>query len=169
LKSRYSTHERRTSSDARKGEPVVLEGRWLPSARPLLRRETRSLRPPIFLEHSLSGGDNGRDRLFKAQSGLIAGSAKNPISLGNLAVILRQPPRFEIRADNGRFPFYPLFPKPGFATRDLPHDLGLFFPRCVSCLNSICGCFFETGMLSACLAFFDLCVFPLGSAWKIMF
>ena len=25
---------------------------------------------PYFLEHPLSGGDNGRDRLFKAQSGL---------------------------------------------------------------------------------------------------
>jgi len=25
---------------------------------------------PYLLEHPLSGGDNGRDRLFKAQSGL---------------------------------------------------------------------------------------------------
>ena len=35
-----------------------------------MRHEVESLRPPIFLEHSLSGGDNGRDRLFQAQSGL---------------------------------------------------------------------------------------------------
>ena len=35
-----------------------------------MRRETRSLRPPIFQDHPLSGPDNGRDRLFKAQSGL---------------------------------------------------------------------------------------------------
>jgi hypothetical protein len=35
-----------------------------------MRRETGSLRPPIFLEGSLSGGDNRRDRLFQAQSGL---------------------------------------------------------------------------------------------------
>ena len=40
-----------------------------------MRREGRSLRPPIFLEHFLSGDDNGRDRLIKAQSGL--GSAGN--------------------------------------------------------------------------------------------
>jgi hypothetical protein len=35
-----------------------------------MRRETRSLRPPIFQNRFLSGGDNGRDRLFQAQSGL---------------------------------------------------------------------------------------------------
>jgi hypothetical protein len=35
-----------------------------------MQRETQSLRPPISLEGSLSGGDNGRDRLFQAQSGL---------------------------------------------------------------------------------------------------
>ena len=35
-----------------------------------MRRETESLRPPIFLEYFLSAGDNGRDWLIKAQSGL---------------------------------------------------------------------------------------------------
>jgi hypothetical protein len=39
------------------------------SRKPLMRRETRSLRPPIFLEHFLSGTDNRRVRLFKAYSG----------------------------------------------------------------------------------------------------
>jgi len=33
---------------------------------------------PYLLEHPLSGGDNGRDRLFKAHLGLV-GSAKNSI------------------------------------------------------------------------------------------
>jgi hypothetical protein len=35
-----------------------------------MRREMGSLRPPIFLEGSLFGGDNGRVGPFKAQSGL---------------------------------------------------------------------------------------------------
>jgi hypothetical protein len=35
--------------------------------KPLLRREVESLRPPIFLEHLLSGTRSGRDRLIKAQ------------------------------------------------------------------------------------------------------
>jgi len=39
---------------------------------PLIRREGRSLRPPIFLERFPSGVDNGRDRLIKAQSRLRA-------------------------------------------------------------------------------------------------
>ncbi len=37
---------------------------------PLIRREGRSLRPPIFLERFPSGVDNGRGRLIKAQSRL---------------------------------------------------------------------------------------------------
>src|SRR2546425_11722260 len=56
--------------------------------RPLMRRETRSLRPPIFLESSLSGGDNGRDRLFQAQSRL-SWLGENATSSTNLAVILQ--------------------------------------------------------------------------------
>ena|SRR5712692_3636631 len=40
------------------------------SCQALMRRERQSLRPPIFLEHFLSGTDNGRNRLIKAQSGL---------------------------------------------------------------------------------------------------
>ena len=44
---------------------------------------------PYFLGHPLSGGDNGRDRLFKAQSGLSwLGEKldKNSESSGDLAV-----------------------------------------------------------------------------------
>ena|GEM_PF-4056248 len=41
------------------------------------------------------------------------------------------------------------------------------FPGLVFCLNWIRACFVERGLLSACLGFFDLRVFPLGSAWKI--
>src|SRR5437899_2693937 len=70
----------------------------------LTRREGRSLRPPYFLEGSLSGIDNGRGRLFKAQSGL-SWLGENAISPTNLGVILRSPPRIAIRADNRRFTF----------------------------------------------------------------
>src|SRR2546428_12171301 len=35
-----------------------------------MRREARSLRPPIFLEHFLSGTDSRRDRQIMAQSRL---------------------------------------------------------------------------------------------------
>ncbi len=43
----------------------------------------------------------------------LSGSAKNVIGPVNLAVILKQPPRFEIRADNGRFGRWPcLHPMP---------------------------------------------------------
>ena len=35
-----------------------------------MRREGESLRPPIFPEHFLSGNENGRDRLIRAQSQL---------------------------------------------------------------------------------------------------
>src|SRR3989442_11679612 len=37
---------------------------------------------------------------------------------------------------------------------------GLIFSRLVFCLNWIRVCFFETDLLSACLWFFDLRVFP---------
>jgi len=39
-----------------------------PPQEPLMRPEGQSLRPPIFLEHFLSGSDNGRDRLIKTRS-----------------------------------------------------------------------------------------------------
>ncbi len=37
---------------------------------PLMRHEGQSLRPLFFLEHFLSGMDNGRDRLIRVQSRL---------------------------------------------------------------------------------------------------
>ncbi len=56
----------------------------------------------------------------------LAGQAKNPINPANLAVILRQPPRFKIRADYRRFPILSLPPRPGLASRDHNYDLDFF-------------------------------------------
>ncbi len=37
-----------------------------------MRREEQSLRPPILVEHFLSGTDNGRDGTIKAHSVLMS-------------------------------------------------------------------------------------------------
>src|SRR5205807_4331117 len=54
--------------------------------RPLLRREGRSLRPPIFPEHFLSGSKNGGVLPIRARSGLG--------SVGNYSVLQREKSRF---------------------------------------------------------------------------
>jgi len=67
-----------------------------------MRREGRSLRPPIFQNTgclaAIMGeiGDSGHDSRLD-------GSAKNATSPANLAAVLNYTPRFEIRADNRRF------------------------------------------------------------------
>src|SRR5436309_14781727 len=52
---------------------------------------------------------------------------------------------------------------------DPPKVIRISFPDTLSIRTRIEACFFEKVALSACPDFFDLCVFPLGSAWKITF
>ena len=53
-----------------KRELAVLEGETVAFCESIRATRDSVAKTPYFLEHSLSGGDYGRDRLFKAQSGL---------------------------------------------------------------------------------------------------
>ncbi len=66
-----------------------------------MRRETGSVRPLFFWKARCLAVIIGETGYSRCNLGL-AGSAKNAISPANLAVILRQPLRFKIRARNGR-------------------------------------------------------------------
>ena len=138
------------------------------SEKPLLRHEVRCARPPPFWRgFSLSGIDSGRVLGFRARSGLRSTSGFTSRQEG-FAMQLKG---------------HHLEPRSGPITGDFANRNALIPPLCrgekiakwvifsgtICCPNPICVCFPETSMLSACPAFFDLRVFPLGSAWKVPF
>ena len=95
--------------------------------------------------------------------------AENVIGPVNLAVILNLPLRFEIRADNRRFPLSPLSRNRFCVTGPLTQSRSFF-----STTLFLSGP--DSGLVSVrqaryqlSLASFDLRGFPKGSTWKIMF
>jgi len=89
-------------------------------------------------------------------------SAKNVISPVNIGGILKRPPRFEIRADNRRFHNVFASLVAALEHKDFAKVIGIFFRDALSVWVGFRALFFEMGALSACLAFFDTCGFPLG-------
>ncbi len=120
--------------------------------------ETISCPAPITGEFGKSGRNSSSD-----------GLAEKPTIPNESRESLGRNPRVGIMAENRRF--HNLFASliTALSHRGSAKVIGISCRDALSVWAGFWACFFETRALSACPAFFDLCAFPLGSAWKVRF
>ena len=120
--------------------------------------ETISSPAPITGEFGKSGRNSSSD-----------GLAEKPTTPNESRESLGRNPRVGIRAENRRF--HNLFASliTVLSHRGSAKVIGISCREGLPVQAGFRASFLETGVLSACLVSFDPRVFPLGSAWKVLF